>query len=110
MYGPVVTVGKEYTVYIKWIHKRCSGDLLLVNDGSRCKRCDGTIQEAGDLVVEATNDTIYKRWICHIDHKLLCKLCRTFRPPAMGARFTVFWGNPAMRTSWMAGAASHKSG
>ena len=50
-------------VCIKWIHKRCSGvrgDLSLVADGFRCNRCDGTIQEAdlaGDLVVEAPNDT-----------------------------------------------------
>ena len=43
-------------------------------------------------------------------HNLLCKLCRTFPPPAMGTRFTVFLGKPAMRTRWMAGAASHKSG
>ena len=31
------------------IHKRCSGvrgDLQLIVDGFRCKRCDGTIQEA----------------------------------------------------------------
>ena len=32
----------------------------------------------------------YKRWGSHSGHKLLCKLCRTFPPPAMGARFTVF--------------------
>ena len=46
------------TVCIKWINKRCSGvrgDLLLVADGFRCRRCDGTIQEAdlaGNLVVD----------------------------------------------------------
>ena len=34
----------------------------------------------------APNDIAYKR-----RHKLLCKLCRTFPPPAMGARFTGFW-------------------
>ena len=67
---------------MKWIHKRCSrvgGDLSLVADGFRCKRCEGIIQEAdlaGDLVVEALNDTAYKRWSCHSGHKLLCKLCR----------------------------------
>ena len=38
------------------------------------------------------SDTAYKRWSCHSSHKLLGKLCRTFPPPAMGARFTVFWG------------------
>ena len=46
------------TVCIKCIHKRCSGirgDLSLLADGLRCKRCDGTIQEAdlaGVLVVD----------------------------------------------------------
>ena len=48
----------QCTVCIKWIHKRCSGvcgDVALVADGFRCKRCDGTIQEAdlaGNLVVD----------------------------------------------------------
>ena len=46
----------------------------------------------------APNDTAYNRWSCHSGLKLLCKLCRTSPPPAMGARFTVFWGMPAMRT------------
>ena len=39
----------QCTVCIKWIHKRCSGirdNLSLVADGFKCKRCDGTIQEA----------------------------------------------------------------
>ena len=30
--------------------------------------------------------------------------------PAMGTRFTVFEGKPAMQTRWLAGAAPHKSG
>ena len=48
----------QCTLCIKWIHKRCScvrGDLSLVVDGFRCKRCDGTIQEvdlAENLVVD----------------------------------------------------------
>ena len=67
-----------------------------------------------DILVEqlkkAPNDAAYKRWSCHSGFKLLCKLCRTSPPPAMGARFTVFLGMPAMRTRWMAGAAAHKSG
>ena len=44
----------QCTVCIQWIHGRCSGHLSLVAGGFRCKRCDGTIQEAdlaGDLVV-----------------------------------------------------------
>ena len=60
--------------------------------------------------IKAPNDTAYKRWNCHSGLKLLCKLCRTSSPPALGARFTVFWGMPAMRTRWMAGAVAHKSG
>ena len=37
------------TICMKWIPKQCSGlcgDLSLLADGFRCKRCDGTIQEA----------------------------------------------------------------
>ena len=49
----------QCTVCKKWIHKQCSGvrgDLSRVADGFRCRRCDGTIQEADlaeDLMVEA---------------------------------------------------------
>ena len=49
--------GVQY-VKKKWIHKRCSsvcGDLSRVADGFRCRRCDGTIQEADlaeDLMVD----------------------------------------------------------
>ena len=52
------SAGKLCTVCIKWNHKRSSGvrvDLSLAADGFRCKRCDGTIQEAdfaGHLVVD----------------------------------------------------------
>ena len=37
------------TVCIKWFHKRCSGlrhDLSPLADSFKCKRSDGTIQEA----------------------------------------------------------------
>ena len=54
--------------------------------------------------------TAYKRWSCHSGLKLQCKLCRTFPPPAMGGPIYRFWGMPAMRTRWMAGAAVHKTG
>ena len=50
---------------------------------------DETEKQIGDV----PNDTAYKRWSCHSGLKLRCKLCRTFPPPAMGARFTVFWGH-----------------
>ena len=49
----------QCTLSIKWIHMRgrgVRGDLSLVADGFRSKRCDGTIQWAdlvGDLVVDA---------------------------------------------------------
>ena len=48
------------------------------------------VEDARGHHMEAPNDTVYKRWSCHSGLKLLCKLCRTFPPPAMGARFTVF--------------------
>ena len=55
------------------------------------------------LPLWAPNDTPYKRWSCHSGLRLLCKLCRTSPPPAMGARFTVFLGMPAMRhAGWLA--------
>ena len=48
-------------------------------------------------------DTTYKRWNCHSGHKLLCKLCRTFPPSALGARFTVFCASPPCgHAGWMA--------
>ena len=33
----------QCTVCEKWIHKQCSGDLLRVADGFRCRRCEGTL-------------------------------------------------------------------
>ena len=51
----------------------------------------------------APNDTAYKRWSCHSGLKLLCKLCRTSPPPAMVARFTVFWAcRPCGPAGWLA--------
>ena len=49
---------------------------------------------------QAPNDTAYKLWRCHSKLKLLCILCRISPPPALGARFTVFWAcGPA---GWLA--------
>ena len=59
------------------------------------------MEDTGHHTHQAPNDIAYKRCSCHSGHKLLCKLCRTFPPPAMGARFTVFGGKPAMRTRWI---------
>ena len=57
----------------------------------------------GDHMVEAPNDTAYKRWSCHSGFKLLCKLCRTSAPPEMGARFTVFLAcRPCGPAGWLA--------
>ena len=51
----------------------------------------------------APNHTAYKRWSCHRGHKLLCKLCRTFPPPAIGARFTVLGASrPCGPAGWLA--------
>ena len=47
-----------HTICKDWIHKRCRGvrgDLSLVADVRRCRRCDGTIQIADlaeDLMVD----------------------------------------------------------
>ena len=38
-----------------------------------------------DMIYLAPNDTAHKQWSCHSELKLLCKLCRTSPPPAMGA-------------------------
>ena len=52
--------------------------------------------------MKAPNDTAYKRWSCYSELKLLCKLCRTSPPPAMGARFTVFWAcRPCGPAGWL---------
>ena len=60
-----------------------------------------TDDHTGQLI--APNDTAYKRWSCHSGFKLLCKLCRTSTPPAMGARFTVFWAcRPCGPAGWLA--------
>ena len=48
----------------------------------------------------APNDTAYKQWSCHSGLKLLCKLCLTLPPPAMGAQFTVFWA--CRHAGWLA--------
>ena len=45
----------QCTICKKWIHRRCSGvrgDLSWVVDGFRCRRCNGTIQDAEDLIVD----------------------------------------------------------
>ena len=57
-------------------------------------------EEEGGLL--APNDTAYKRWSCHSGLKLLCKLCRTSPPPAIGARSTVFWAcRPCGPAGWL---------
>ena len=53
-----------------------------------------------DYIFMTTNDTAYKRWSCHSEYKMLCKLWRSLPPPEMWARFTVFW---ASRTCGPAG-------
>ena len=51
--------------------------LLMVED----ERCDH--------MEEAPSGIAYKRWSCHCNYKLSCKLCRNLPPPVMGARFTI---------------------
>ena len=74
---PCVVCGKgvqtnsvQCTVCKKLIHKRCSGvhgDLSWVADGSRCRQCDGTIQEvdlAEDLMVDGETYECVKSFCC----------------------------------------------
>ena len=69
-------------------------DLQFINAGPGCNRRPYR---------RAPNDTAYKRWSCHSELKLLCKLCQTSPPPAMGARFTVFWAcRPCGPAGWLA--------
>ena len=56
--------------------------------------CGGGVRSILPLPPVAPNDTAYKRWSCHNGFKLLCKLCRTSPPPAMGARFTHLGSSP----------------
>ena len=48
-----------------------------------------SFEPAAKQKTQAPTDTVYRRWTCYSGFKLLCKLCQTFLPPAMGARFTV---------------------
>ena len=62
-----------------------------------------TMDQKTDVTKLAPNDTAYKWWSCHSRQELLCKLCRTLPPPAMGARFTVFWAcRPCGPAGWLA--------
>ena len=55
------------------------------------------------LILRPNFDTAYKRWSCHSGHQLLCKLYRTFPPPAMGDRFTFFGASrPCRPAGWLA--------
>ena len=63
-----------------------SDDLCVTAQHTSFNQVEATVEEA-----LAPNDTAYKRWSCHSGHKLLCKLCRTFPPPAMGPIYRFFW-------------------
>ena len=60
----------------RWIHKWCSGvrgDLSLIADCFRCRRCDGTIQEvdlAEDLMVDGNMYECIKSF-CYIGDTLI---------------------------------------
>ena len=54
-------------------------------------------------LLHAANDTAYKRWSCHSEYKLLCKLCRNLPFTETGAQFTVFCtSQPYGPAGWMA--------
>ena len=72
---------------LKYSHIIVTGDFNMSTTNWELIQATNHMEE--DLL-EAPNDTAYKRWSCHSGFKLLCKLCRTSPPPAMGARFIVF--------------------
>ena len=58
-------------------------------------------------MTELENTTSSKRHILQVvelsQWTLLCKLCRTFLPPALGSRFTVIWAcRPCGPAGWLA--------
>ena len=88
----------EVDKWTKFLQQSSSG-----LQASRCLHNFYIVDEGAHCVNRAPNDTAYKRWSCHSGFKLLCKLCRTSPPPAMGARFTVFWAcRPCGPAGWLA--------
>ena len=91
-------------------HPRCMSAGASVSFNERIKRSHPLVAVSlffFDVNVDnsslAPNDTAYKRWNCYSGLKLLCNLCRTSPPPAMGARFTVFWAcRPCGPAGWLA--------
>ena len=74
----------------------CSVDMIYLDFSKAFDKVDHGV------LLQAPNNTAYKRWSCHSGLKLLCKLCRTSPPPAMGARFTVFWAcRPCGPAGWL---------
>ena len=55
--------------------------------------------KSGDPLLMAPGDTAYKRWSCHSGLKLLCKLCRTSPPPALGPDL-LFFGHAGPLDGW----------
>ena len=54
-------------------------------------------------VQQAPNDSAYKRWSYHNDHKLLCKLCRTIPPQKWGPDILFFFASrPYGPAGWQA--------
>ena len=85
--------------------------MVIVNIGvNNSDVCKIRVEVMEHVLLEAPNDTTYKRWSCHSRHKLMCKLCQTFQSPATGGPDLPFLGMPAMRTRRKAGAAAHKNG
>ena len=99
----VTTIGIQHVTRIQIQHVMRIR-ILHVNNIDLVQRTTTVNEDGGaevDIMVQT--NTEYKRWICHSRHKLLCKLCLNFPPPAMGARFTVFWTfRPCGPGAWLA--------
>ena len=92
-------LGKEADDLAKSAEAKHDFTLLTKSNALRLK----VVQQSQETPKRAPNDAAYKRWSCHSEPKLLCKLCRTSPPPALGARFTVFWAcRPCGPAGWLA--------
>ena len=88
----VILQGRHHGGCLILYRSTMGNKVRFIKTNSNKRMCSLCIDSA-DVICMAPNDTAYKRWSCHSGLKLLCKLCRTSPPQAIGARFTVFFGH-----------------
>ena len=102
--------GTQFTPGLSWHAVLCNTQpaVIVLSGGHMniwfmCLTYSAPTEQRGGTLLKAANDTVHNWWSCRSGHKLLCKLCRTFPPPAIGARFTFFWASrPCGPAGWLA--------